>query len=229
MFKKYSPVYGILAVLTILQVVAVGLVIRYESNRVDRDKIVLDRISVMFDDVFPGMKSDLHDVSRKTSEIHDGVKNISNTVDQMNNKVDEVGKDVSGVATKVTGMEREMTGFFQDKSGLIWGHALNPYVLLAVLFIIVASVPLCSWFFTGRRRSREPMHSEAKMEKAIQTARRTSVTDRNPSRDSIDPEISPELRRVMELVERSIEKAGSALNGGHKPAHGTSNNPDVLH
>ncbi len=131
--------------LAILQVVVICLVIRFGFETLGRDRTLLARTETMLEEIFPGLKKDLGDVSGKASEIKEGVSALRTQLSGVEELMNLVGSEVSEVNRGVQAVDRNLNGYVNDKSGLIWGHALNPYLLLALLAAAILCGPV--WAF----------------------------------------------------------------------------------
>lgn len=228
--------YALLVLVILLQAVAIGLVVRFEDGRQKTDGALLDRTELMLKDIFPGIRSDLAAISDQATDIKKDVLGLQDSVSKVDEHVSQVGQGVVGVSGQVDGLNRKVTGFFQDRSGLIWGHSLNPYVLAALLLLVLLSVPIWGWFF--RRQHGSPAPAEKGVadiaprmimyegDRAIAGVR---LFDRDEDRFL---NARPELRKIMEETARLIDHARD--NNGvisRKFRMGSRNlpgNPDML-
>ncbi|MBI5248612.1 MAG: hypothetical protein HY912_03885, partial [Desulfomonile tiedjei] len=110
--NKLSVLYGLLGLVVLLQAVAIGLVIRFEDGREKRDVALLDRTALMLNDIFPGIRSDLSDISDKASAIRKDVLGLQDSVSKVDERVGTVGRSVDNVGGQVDGLNRKVTGFF---------------------------------------------------------------------------------------------------------------------
>lgn len=213
--KLMNKLYGLLILLVVLQAVAIGLVIRFAADGMERDRTLLERTGAMMEEVFPGLRNDLSEVSKKTTEIQSGISGLRTQVSDVDQHVGRVGQEVTHVGGRVEGMNKNLTGFVKDRSGLIWGHSLNPYLLIGLLAAIAASVPLCVWFFGRRNGSQVPeQHAVPISSMESFSARLNKLSDivhqiGTDNGKSIRP--SPELERLMMETERLIDQARSEL------------------
>ena len=149
--KSYWLIIGLVA----LQVTAFGYVMYADREHTRRSQVIDQRTAVMVDEIFPEMFQDLATVSQKASEIRRDVKDLKVQVANVDEHLSDVGRNVNTVGNQVEEVNQSVTGFFQDKGGLIWGHSLNPYVLIGMLVVIAASIPACGWLFTRIRQERD--------------------------------------------------------------------------
>jgi hypothetical protein len=213
--KLMNRMYGLLILVMVLQAVAIGLAIRYAGEGLKRDQTLLTRTGVMMDELFPGLKQDLSGVSRKTSEIKSDLSGLRNRVEQVDSRVGSLGMGVQEVDRKVAVLDKNISGFVGDKSGLIWGHSLNPYVLAGLLLAILGALPLSIRYVVKRHRLKSPV-SEAgldvdddsftgrldKLSHLVEKIRFEEGRSQGPG---------PELRRLMDETERLIREARSDL------------------
>mgnify|MGYP005855969843 FL=1 len=202
-----KAIYKLVILLIVLQAAAIGLVLRFAADSVERDNTLLDRTGTMMDQVFPGIKQEIGEVAQKATEIKSDISRLSTQVAKVDEHVGEVGHGVSRVQTQVQKMDNSLTGFVDDRSGLMWGHSLNPYLLFGGILILIALVPASGWLF-GRKRSTEPAKSVARVSESfsakldrlstlVQDIRKEGETDRP----------SAELERLMIETERLIREA----------------------
>ncbi len=213
--KLMNRMYGLLIFVMILQAIAIGLAIRYAGEGLKRDQTLLARTGVMMDELFPGLKQDLSGVSRKASEIKSDLSGLRTRVEQVDGRVGSLGMGVQEVDRKVAALDKDLTGFVADKSGLIWGHSLNPYVLAALLLAILGAVPFCIRYVVRQHRLTSPMPAAGldvdedsftgrldKLSHLVEKIRFEEGKSQNPG---------PELRRLMDETERLIREARSDL------------------
>ncbi|HMK35495.1 MAG TPA: hypothetical protein VK463_10535 [Desulfomonilaceae bacterium] len=204
--------FGLLIFIGVLQAVAVGLILRYGGDILERNRSIEEHTSTMVKEVFPTMRSDLVDVSQKTSDIKTEVAGLRNQMAVVDEHLNEVHQGVRGVGSSMEGLNRNVQEFVQDRTGLIWGHSLNPYVLTGLLAIIVVSVPLCTWRFY-RNRPESPAASEisdANLGFSDKLDRLSEIMETIRSGDT-SCSAGPELRHLMEKTERLIDEARMEL------------------
>jgi hypothetical protein len=230
--NNLSALYGLLILVILLQAVAIGLVVRFEDGKQKRDGALLDRTELMLKDIFPGIRSDLAAISEQAIDIKKDVLGLQDRVSKVDEHVSQVGQGVVGVSGQVDGLGRKVTGFFLDRSGLIWGHSLNPYVLAALLVMVLLSVPIWGWFF--RRKHGSPAPAEkgiADVAPRMVTFAAERATDRvrvyDPDKERF-LKARPELRKIMEETGRLIDHARDnnglisqkfRLDGRHLPGN----------
>ncbi|MDQ7782045.1 MAG: hypothetical protein RDU20_04150 [Desulfomonilaceae bacterium] len=215
--KLMRKLYGLVILLVVLQAVAIGLVIRFASDRMERDRTLLERTGVMMEEVFPGIRKDLSDISKKAIEIKSGISGLERQVSQVDRHVGRVGQEVVHVGTQVKDVNGNLTGFVHDRSGLIWGHSLNPYLLLGVLVAMVASFPVCAWFFGRRREAPAAPHRDALLDSPaesflIRLTRLSELVGKIGADTRKSGRPSPELESLMMETERLIREARSELD-----------------
>ncbi|AFM25409.1 hypothetical protein [Desulfomonile tiedjei] len=228
--------YGLMALVVILQAIAIGLTLRFEGDRQKRDGALLDRTSVMLSDIFPSIQSELALVSQTATEIKKEALGLKESVAKMDQHVGDVGRDVLQASSRMENIAQQFTSFFQDKSGLIWGHSLNPYVLALLLGIILLAIPACSWLFWRRNNSPEPAEETAV---PVEVELPEIPADRVKSDEPVLCEptdryifVGPELKKVMDETERMIVAArheNDAMHRKQRPDSHTSSDSKVLH
>jgi hypothetical protein len=225
--------FGLLVVVVVLQAVAVGLLLRYGGDILEKNRAIEERTLTMMTEIFPTLRSDLGDVSQKASEIKDDVAGLRSQVSKVDEHLTEVNQGVNAVGAQVEGLNHNVQGFVQDKTGLIWGHSLNPYVLIALLAIIAVSVPWWGWYYF-RNRPKSPAAQEeyqvghgfsAKLDRLSRMVEEIRVGDAKCI-------VNPELQRLMDKAERLIDEARLELTflaGREKCSPHEPGDPDTLH
>jgi hypothetical protein len=188
----------LLAALVVLQVAAACLVIRFGFETIGRDRTLLDRTETMMEEVFPGLKKDLGDVSGKASEIKEGVVALRTQLSGVEELMGLVGREVAEVNRGVQAVDRNLNGYVNDKSGLIWGHALNPYVLMGLLAAAIVCGPL--WALLSVRHIRK------------YTAGRTVASDKVIGRIEGVSERLDELSLLVQRLKAQSEGSNQAGN-----------------
>jgi hypothetical protein len=225
--------FVLLAVVIVLQAVALVLMVSYGANILDKNRTIEKRTHTMMTEIFPSLANDLGDVSQKASEIKKDVVGLRHQVSTIDGHVNEANQGVAAVGRQVAGLDRNVRGFVENKSGLIWGHSLNPYVLIALLAIIAAGVPLCSWYFFKNRQqisiAVEDHHlSRGFAEKLDKLTHMVEKIRFGSGRFSENLE----LQELMDKTERLIDEARMELiflSGKEKPFPQESDGPDILH
>lgn len=213
--KLMKRMYGLLILVMVLQAVAIGLAIRYAGEGLERDRTLLGRTGAMMDEVFPGLKEDLSGVSQKATEIQSGLSGLRTQVSQVDDRIGKVGRGVEEMDRKVAVLDENLNGFVGDKSGLIWGHALNPYLLVALLLALLAAIPLSFRYIVKRRRLQASfMEAVPDIEKDAFTGRLdrlSHLVERIRVEENKSQAPGPELRRLMDETERLIRDARTEL------------------
>ncbi len=230
--SNLNVLHSLLVLVVLLQAVAIGLVIRFEDGREKRDIALLDRTALMLNDIFPGIRGDLSAISEKASEIKKDVLGLQDSVAKVDQHVGVVSDSVAGVGGQVDGLNQKVTGFFQDRSGLIWGHSLNPYVLVLLLLLVLLSIPVLGWVLIRKQSS-----PAAAGQELVDAHSAIPIPLSAPSEKFVfDPaddrylKARPELRRIMEETERLIDHArhdGDAVRR-KSGSNRCSGNPDLL-
>ncbi len=208
--------YWLLIGLVVLQSAVFGLVVYAERESSRRDQIIEQRTGAMVDELFPEILHDLSTVSQKASEIRHDVKDLKVRVAAVDDHLSDVGRNVNQVSNQVQGVSQSVTGFFEDKKGLIWGHSLNPYVLIGMLAVIAGSIPVCGWLFGRIRRERE-LRKELAADLgpldgfSLRLDRLHGLIERIRIADEPSDTPGPELRRLVEETERLIAETRAEL------------------
>ena len=211
-----KKMYGLIFVLIVLQAAAIGLVLRFTANSIERDKILLDRTGAMMEQFFPDLKQDIGDVSRKATQIRKDISGLRSQVSQVDEHVGQVKDGVSQVGNRVEKIDASLTKFVEDTSGLIWGHSVNPYVLIVLLSVIMAAIPTSTWLFARRsyaepsREARPPRFSAESFSTRLDRLHALVERIRGERTDHYRP--SPELEKLMIETERLIREARSDLD-----------------
>lgn len=208
-----NRLFGLLVLMAVLQAVAVGLIIRFGRDILTQEKTVLDLTSTMTTETLPGIRNDLGEVNQKADDIRGDVYGLRNQVSKVDQRLGDVHQGVEGVGNQVEGLRRNVTGFVQDKSGLIWGHSLNPYILTGLLFYIAAGVSLWVWFAHKNRRA--PLNNavythDARDAFSERLDQLTVLVEQIRTQDCRYP-TSPKLQQLMHDTERLIDDARSDL------------------
>lgn len=213
--KLMNRMYGLLILVMVLQAVAIGLAIRYAGEGFRRDQIVLARTGAMMDEVFPGLKQDLSGVSQKASEIQSDLSGLRTQVSHVDSRVGNLGRGVEEVDRKIAVLDKNVAGFVGDKSGLIWGHSLNPYLLAALLSALLIAIPLSLRYVVKRNRSKSsPLQPELALEDdsfSGRLDRLSHLVEKIRFEEGNSQSTGPELRRLMDETERLIREARTDL------------------
>jgi hypothetical protein len=210
--KSYWLMIGVLA----LQSAVFGFVVYADRASARRDQVIEERTAAMVDEIFPEIFQDLASVSRKATEIRQGVKDLKVQVAAVDDHLSDVGRDVNKVSNQVEGVNQSVTGFFQDTKGLIWGHSINPYVLIAMLAVIAASIPACGWLF-GRIRHERELRKELVAELgpldgfSLRLERLHGLLEKIRVAEHPSDASRPELRKLVEDTERLIAETRAEL------------------
>lgn len=210
--------------LAILQVVAVCLVIRFGFETISRDRTLLSRTETMMEEIFPGLQKDLGHVSGKASEIKKGVAELRTQLSGVEELVNLVGSEVSEVNRGVKAVDRNLTGYVNDKSGLIWGHALNPYILVGLLAAAILCGPVWAFIsvnYIKRYTAGRTVGSDTVIDRIEGVSRRLDELSllvqrlKAQSQDSTHDE--NELKNLVEKTDRLIASTRNelAILSGH--------------
>jgi hypothetical protein len=201
----------------VLQGIAVFLLVFFERESIRRDQVIEDRTATMIDELFPALNRCVSEVSEKASTINGNVIDLKGQVARMDERVGDVGRSVASVGTQVEDVDRSVKGFFGDRSGLIWGHSLNPYVLIGLLISVVVSMPLWGWLLIRRTRTEQPLMPEAPFEEGTLQSCSKRLDDLHDLLEKIhtaeqpSAKPGPELRKLVEQTERVIQETRAAL------------------
>jgi hypothetical protein len=211
--RLLTPFNGLLAGIIVLQLIMLGVVVRYGNDSARRDTTLLERTEVMVDDMLPRIHQDLSGVSEKVTDIKGDVTLLRRQVDQVDQQVGMVNKGVSGIALQLDAMSQTMLSFFYDTSGLIWGHSLNPYVMMALLLAILLSVPGFGVLFARRRRAQAAaaVYAEIPADQITKKLDDLSKLIQQMREEQKTSEASVEMKRLMEETERLIRDARANL------------------
>lgn len=211
-----KKMYGLIIVLIALQAAAIGLILRFTANTIERDKVLLDRTGAMMEEIFPGLKQDIGDVSRKATQIGKDISGLRDQVSRVDEHVGEVKDGVSQVGSRMEKMDSILTTFVGDTSGLIWGHSVNPYVLIALLTVIMAAIPTSTWLFARKRLAEASLVNKPPLSAAESLSVRLdnlhTLIERIRSHRTGQRSQSPELEKLMIETERLIRDARSDLD-----------------
>jgi hypothetical protein len=207
-----NKLYTVSLIMILLQVAAIAFTIRYGNDILFRDKLILDHTSSLVNEAVPSMQSDLTEVARGTSEIRLDVQGIRNKVTAVGERVSEISHDIQGVSKGIDELSTNTNSFFTNKSGLIWGHSLNPYILITLLVCLMVSVPTCAWFIY-RQRIKDESPLEERSHAEIFTRRLDTLSElmERIRTEELNIENGVELRKIMEETERLINDARSEL------------------
>lgn len=207
--------YGIIIAVLVLQVLTIGVAVRYGIESARRDTTLLERTETMVDQMLPSIHKDLSGVSNTVSGIKGDVTLLRKQVDHVDQHVGRVGSAVARVGREVEGMNQSMTAFFSNTSGLIWGHSLNPYVLMALLVTILLSVPLFGAVYSRRRRREASVSHPVASSPATLLAKRLddlSQLIEQMREQQKSPEATVEMKKLLDETERFIRDAQAELS-----------------
>lgn len=213
--KLMNRMYVLLILVMILQAVAIGLAIRYAGEGLKRDRTLLARTGAMMDEVFPGLKQELFGVSQKASEIKSDLSGLRTQVSEVDSRVDNLGRGVEQVDRKIEVLDKNLNGFVGDKSGLVWGHSLNPYLLATLLLALLAAIPLSFRYIVKRHRLKfPPFKAQLEIEDDSFSGRLDKLShlvEKIRFEEGKSQSHGPELRRLMDETERLIREARTDL------------------
>ena len=205
-----KKMYRLVVLLVVLQAAAIGLVLRFATDSIERDKTLLDRTGVMIDQIFPELRQNIGEVSRKATQIRGDISGLQDQVSKVDEHVAQVERGVADVGSGVEKMDKTLSGFVNDTSGLIWGHSVNPYVLIALSLALMAAIPASGWIFS-RKRGTEPslkampyLSPEESFSSRLDKLHTLVQKIRN---EGINRRPSPELQKLMIETEHLIREA----------------------
>jgi uncharacterized protein YoxC len=213
--RLMKKLYGLLILLGILQVTAVALLIYFSSESFKREQSLLDRTAEMMEVALPGIKYDVLDVSKKASDIKSDISGLRSQVSNLDERVGEVKNGVSAVGLQVEHLDNSVTGFVQDTAGIIWGHSVNPYLLLGLLAIVLISVPVWGYFYSRRSLPQETQIVDVskhptdafcstldKLTDVLESIRQEQGRSQTPGQD---------IARLLQQTERLLNEAREEL------------------
>ncbi|MBI4962439.1 MAG: hypothetical protein HY913_04115 [Desulfomonile tiedjei] len=214
--------FGILILLVALQAGAIGLALYYGSRSSATDKVLLERTGLMTEEMFPGIRQDLAEVSQKAAEIKGELAGVGTAVGRVEERMGSLDRGIGAVGQVVGNINNSLTGFVQDRTVLIWGHSLNPYLLLAALGLIAISIPLSGVLFSKVRKRQESPLGNAMPEGMEVFSKRlediSELLERIRKEEGKEPRADAEIRRLMLETERVIADARAELAiGPHGP------------
>jgi len=207
--------YYLFGLLAVLQVAAIVGLIYFAGESLKRDRTLLDRSTAMMEEIFPAMKSDLSQISNKASEIRDDLSGLRVQVSNVDESSRDIAQGVTNLNRQIDGLDKGLSGFFKDKNGIVWGNALNPYVLIALLVVIALSIPVCFRAFNRRnpppcREQRDPLADPcAGLTDALD--RLSGVVDKALAADVNSRLHGVELRKLIADTEKLIQEARTEL------------------
>jgi hypothetical protein len=213
--KRTRGLLGILTLLVALQALAIGMAIYYGNRSVATDRLLLERTGVMSEKMLPGIQRDVSAVSQRTSEIKGEVSGLRTAVTRVDERVGDLDRGVGHVGRVVDGMNHTLIGFVRDKTSLIWGHSLNPYVLLAALLIIAISIPLSGFIFKKGNKVNYHEHEQTVPEGMESLPKKlkdlSEVIEKIRNQDEDEQRADTEIQRLMLETQRLIEDARAEL------------------
>lgn len=225
--------FGLLIVIAVMQAIAVGLLLRFGGDILDKNRSIEEHTTAMLNEIFPAMRSDLVDVSQKASDIKHDVVGLRGQVSKVDERLGEVNQGVNAVSTQVEGLNRNVQGFVEDKTGLIWGHSVNPFVLIGLLAVIAVSVPCWGWFFVMNRTGTPAVKALPVVGRGFEeTLDRLSRTMEKIRQEDGKCSSNSDLQHLMEKTERLIDEARLELVYLSEKVHASrkeAGGPDILH
>jgi uncharacterized protein YoxC len=213
--KMMQKLYGLLILLGILQIAGVALLIYFSTESFKREQSLLDRTAEMMEIALPGIKHEVGDVSKKASEIKSDISGLRNQVSNLDERVGEVKNGVSAVGLQVEHIDNSVTGFVQDTSGIVWGHSVNPYLLLGVLAILLLSIPVWGYFYSrkGLRHQAETVDTSKRPAEGLSSKldKLTVVLESIRREQERSQTSGPDIARLLQQTERLLSEAREEL------------------
>lgn len=170
--------------LGLFQVAILGLIVLFGIESMKTDRVLLERSRHMVGDVLPRMDRSLAELSGTAATIGKNVSALRREVSAVDRQVGVIDTKVTGVGKNVRDMSAGLNTYIGDTEGLVWGHSLNPYVLLGLLLVTIATVPVWIWIGTARLREEPAWTASLRM----------------------SPEEEATLRRRLDELTESLEK-----------------------
>jgi len=120
---------------------------------------------------------------------------------------------------RVEGLHENLMGFTGDRSGMIWGQSLNPYLLLALLAVIVVSIPL--WGFVPgwiRRSGEQSPYADSNISKerlkniVLRLDRLSQLVDNARAENGGSEAPTPEMQKLIDETQNFISDARKELS-----------------
>jgi hypothetical protein len=216
---KIKGLWGLLIFLGLLQVTCVGLMVYFGVRSIERERLLLERTGTMMSEVFPGMQGSLSDISDKASDIKGEVSSLKDSVSQMNETVAHVDRGVGALSGRMEGLSGYLSGFVDDTAGIIWGHSLNPYVLIGLLVASAVGIPFW-WLVIDRfRKPRSQTPGEVVGiaradlgELAVRLDRLAEAVSQAQSHGTASPDPSPDVAKLMDETQRFVTETREELS-----------------
>jgi hypothetical protein len=133
-------VIGLITIVCVLQALIIGLILHFGINGLETGALLEDRTSRMISKDFPQVIKGVSDISDKTSRMRSDISDIKRDMGQVGEKMDSVASNVGSVKEGVTGLRSDLSQTLLKRSWLMWGNAVNPYLLMASVLIIALGV-----------------------------------------------------------------------------------------
>lgn len=140
MDKKYGSeiklALGFLTIICIAQAIVIGLTLHFGLKGSHTGATLMDRTERMITRDFPEAIRGISEISGKTSQIRSAVADLKLDVGKVNTNLSNVASDMGTVRNDLTGLKSDLSSSVLQRSWLIWGNGLNPYVMLGLLGLI---------------------------------------------------------------------------------------------
>ncbi len=127
---------GFLIILCVAQAIVIGLVLHFGLKESQTGATLMDRTDRIVTKDFPEALRGISDISGKASQIRSAVSDLKLDVAQVNTSLGSVASEMGTVRNDLTGLKSDLSTSVLQRSWLIWGNGLNPYVLLGILVLI---------------------------------------------------------------------------------------------
>jgi archaellum component FlaC len=146
---RLNRIFALVLAIGLLQAVLIGLVLRFGGELLDSHRSLIETTN--------SVEAGIQDVSSKADLISANISSVKSDLGSLDTKLGLVGSNVAGIKSQVEGIDQNTTAFINNPSGLVWGHSLNPYLLIFLLLLILVGTGYTSWvFFRTRAVSEKP-------------------------------------------------------------------------
>jgi hypothetical protein len=154
-------IVGILAIICILQALVIGIALHFGIRGLQSAATLEERTNRMISKEFPEVIQGVTDISTKTAQIRSDMADLKSGMATVGGKMDNVASNVGSVRDGVVGLRSDLSSTIMNRSWLVWGNSLNPYLTLAALMVIALALPLLGLTRRSSSKDREPSALEA--------------------------------------------------------------------